>query len=95
MQDLHLVMVYAEDGTTTLYRNGQPYGKPYRKGAATFPATESTVIFGIRHLPAGGNRHLSVSLAKARSTRAHLPRTKSPPRVPAAIISRPMSWSGP
>ena len=66
MQDLHLVMVYAEDGTTTLYRNGQPYGKPYRKGAATFPATESTVIFGIRHLPAGGNRHLSVSLAKAR-----------------------------
>ena len=66
MQDLHLVMVYAGDGTTTLYRNGKPYGKPYRKGATTFPAQDSTVIFGVRHLPAGGNRHLSVSLAKAR-----------------------------
>ena len=66
LQDLHLVMVYAADGTTTLYRNGSPYGKPFRKGAATFPGGKSSVIFGVRHLPAGGNRHLSVSLGKAR-----------------------------
>lgn len=66
MQDLHLVMVYAEDGTTTLYRNGKPYGSPYRKGSATFLKNESSVIFGVRHLPGGGNKQLSVSLAKAR-----------------------------
>ncbi len=65
MQNLHLVMVYEENGTTTLYRNGKPYGQPYRKGAATFPKNESTVIFGLRHLPGGGNKHLSISLAKA------------------------------
>ncbi|MBC8352894.1 MAG: DUF1588 domain-containing protein [Planctomycetes bacterium] len=65
-QVLHLAMVYTEEGTTTLYRNGNPYGKPYRKGAAAFPKNDSSVIFGLRHLPAGGNKFLSVSLDKAR-----------------------------
>ncbi|MEO2027654.1 MAG: DUF1588 domain-containing protein [Fuerstiella sp.] len=63
---LHLAMVYTEDGTTTLYRNGIPYGKPYRKGAATFPKNKTSVLFGLRHLPAGGNRYLTVTLDKAR-----------------------------
>ncbi|HIF01063.1 MAG TPA: hypothetical protein EYQ63_29650, partial [Fuerstia sp.] len=54
------------DGTTTLYRNGIPYGKPYRKGAATFPKNKTSVLFGLRHLPAGGNRYLTVTLDKAR-----------------------------
>jgi hypothetical protein len=63
---LHLAMVYQADGTTTLYRNGKPYGKPYRKGAATFPKNNSSVLFGLRHLPPGGNKYLSVSLARAR-----------------------------
>lgn len=65
-QLLHLAMVYTEDGTTTLYRNGIPYGKPFRKGAATFPKNQTSVIFGLRHLPPGGNKFLSVSIAKAR-----------------------------
>ncbi|MEO2014626.1 MAG: DUF1588 domain-containing protein [Fuerstiella sp.] len=63
---LHLAMVYTMDGTTTLYRNGIPYGKPYRKGAATFPKDKTSVLFGLRHLPPGGNRFLTVSLDKAR-----------------------------
>ena len=66
LEMLHLVMVYQADGTTLLYRNGQPYGKPFRKGPATFPKNQSSVIFGLRHLPAGGNKHLTVSLDKAR-----------------------------
>ncbi len=64
-QMLHLAMVYLDDGTTTLYRNGRPYGKPYRKGAATFPKGRTSILFGLRHLPAGGNRYLSVSIDKA------------------------------
>ena len=63
---IHLVMVYEEDGTTRLYRNGQPYGKSFRKGAATFPTGKTSVIFGLRHLPAGGNRFLETSIDKAR-----------------------------
>ena len=63
---LHLVMVYTEDGTTTLYRDGKPHGKPFRKGAATFPKDQSSVLFGLRHLPPGGNKFLKVSIDKAR-----------------------------
>ncbi|MFM9965665.1 MAG: DUF1588 domain-containing protein [Planctomycetaceae bacterium] len=63
---LHLAMTYADDGTTMLYRDGKPYGKPFRKGAATFPKDQSSVLFGLRHLPPGGNRHLKVSIDKAR-----------------------------
>ncbi len=63
---LHLVMVYERDGTTTLYRDGEPYGKPYQKGAATFPKDKTSVIFGLRHLPPGGNKFLSVGIDKAR-----------------------------
>ncbi len=66
-QLVQLVMVYDQDGTTTLYRNGVPYGKPFRKGkAATFPKNESSVLFGVRHLPAGGNKYLAVTLDRAR-----------------------------
>ena len=63
---LHLVMVYNPDGTTRLYRNGVKYGEPFRKGQATFPKEKSSVIFGLRHLPPGGNKYLSVSIDKAR-----------------------------
>lgn len=65
-QRLHLAMVYTADGTTTLYRNGTPYGKPFRKGSTTFPKDKSSILFGLRHLPPGGNKHLSVSVDRAR-----------------------------
>lgn len=63
---LHLVMVYDEDGTTRLYRNGMPYGKPFRKGRAVFPKGKTSILFGLRHLPAGGNKYLSVRIDRAR-----------------------------
>jgi hypothetical protein len=65
-ETLHLVMTYADDGTTTLYRNGQPYGKPFQKGAATFPGDQSSVLFGLRHLPPADRKMLSVSIDQAR-----------------------------
>ena len=65
-QLLHLVITYQPDGTTTMYRNGKPYGKPYRRSAATFPKNRTSVIFGLRHLPPGGNKYLNVTIDKAR-----------------------------
>jgi hypothetical protein len=65
-QMLHLVMVYQEDGTTTLYRNGLAYGKPYKKGVAPYPPGNSSVIFGLRHLPPVDGRFLSVKIDLAR-----------------------------
>jgi hypothetical protein len=65
-QLVQMTIVYQADGTTTAYRNGKPYGKSYHKGSATFPKDKWSVIFGSRHLPAGGNRMIGASIDKAR-----------------------------
>lgn len=81
---IHLVMVYQADGTTLLYRNGQPYGKPFNKGRAVFPGKKSQVLFGLRHLPAGGDRFLHVSIDQARL----YDRALTPAEVKAANLGR-------
>lgn len=63
---LHLAMVYRPNGTVQLYRNGESYGKPYQRPGILFPGDQSFVLFGLRHLPAGGNRFLNVRISKAR-----------------------------
>ncbi|WP_197455230.1 DUF1553 domain-containing protein [Stieleria neptunia] len=66
-QPVHVAITYDADGQIAGYHNGQPYGKPYRSGGPlTFAAGESVVGFGIRHLPAGGNRLLSGTILQAR-----------------------------
>jgi len=63
---VHLAITYAGDGTITAYRNGQRYGQGYRsKGPVEFAPGQAIVGFGIRHLPAGGNRMLSGKLFRA------------------------------
>ncbi len=63
---IHLIMTYQPDGRISLYRNGELYGKPYKKPLATFPKGKTSVIFGLRHLPKGGGKHLAVTIDKAR-----------------------------
>jgi len=47
---VHLVLVYDADGTIHAYRNGQPYGRPYRKDAiADFASASGQVMLGLRH----------------------------------------------
>lgn len=63
---VHVAIVYDEDGRITGYRNGQPYGKPYKSsGPVTFSAGKSQVVFGLRHGEPGGNRMLSGSIDRA------------------------------
>ena len=55
---VHLAITYAADGKTTIYRNGQPYGKAYSPtnatgGLHTFAQAKSHLLFGRRHT--GGN----------------------------------------
>ena len=65
-EPIHLVMTYQADGSTSLYRNGIPYGGGFLKGSATFKPQESFVLFGLRHLPPGGNRYLNVRIEEAK-----------------------------
>ncbi|MEC9093729.1 MAG: DUF1553 domain-containing protein [Planctomycetota bacterium] len=58
-QPVHLMVVYRSDGTITAYRNGKPYGRAIRKsGLQHYKAGETEFIFGLRHKPLGGAKHL-------------------------------------
>ncbi|MDA7528024.1 DUF1588 domain-containing protein [bacterium] len=81
---LHLVMVFQEDGMIALYRNGQLYGQPYHTELATFPRETSSLLFGLRHLPTGGNRNLSVSIEQA----SLYDRALTPQEVESATAAR-------
>jgi hypothetical protein len=66
-QTVHVAIVYGEDGKTTAYRNGQPYGKPYTAGSAVrFTAGKSYLTFGVRHLPIRDDRLLRGAIDRAR-----------------------------
>ncbi len=52
---VHVVAVYSSDQRVALYRNGQPYGKPYAAGPLpTFRAGDARITLGRRHR--GGDR---------------------------------------
>jgi hypothetical protein len=64
---VHVAIVYQADGTIAGYRDGKPYGKPYRSAALVpFQAGKAVAAFGIRHEPAGGNKMLAGIVVQAR-----------------------------
>jgi hypothetical protein len=63
---VHVAITYADDGAMRLYRNGQPYGAPYKStGPVVFAASKAEVVFGMRHAPAGGNHMLAGTIVRA------------------------------
>lgn len=63
---IHFAIAYHEDGKIAGYRDGQPYGQPYKsKTPFEFKAKQAVVSFGVRHLPAGGNRMLAGRILRA------------------------------
>ena len=64
---VHIAITYAADATVTVYRQGAPYGKGYRVDKpVTFPeGGEAQIVFGLRHTPAGGNKHLKGRILRA------------------------------
>jgi len=63
---VHVAITYAEDGTVSGYRNGQPYGKSFRAdGPVTYKPGKAQVVFGLRHGSPGGNRMLRGTVARA------------------------------
>lgn len=53
-QRIHVVISYSVDGTIAVYRNGKPYGEPYRKADLhIFSEGDARVLIGLRHTGAG------------------------------------------
>jgi hypothetical protein len=64
---VHIAVAWHADGAVAAYRNGQPYGKSYKSnGPVEFKSGEAQVVFGLRHAPPGGNKHLAGGIEKAR-----------------------------
>ena len=67
MRPVHVAIVYQADGTIRGYREGQPYGRTYRKApGATFEADKSQILLGCRHGIPSGNRGLRARMDRAR-----------------------------
>ena len=65
-QFVHVAIVYQDDGTIFGFRDGRPYGMPYRpRELQPYQAGKSQFIFGLRHSPVGGNRMLSGRIQRA------------------------------
>lgn len=52
---IHVAITYASDNTITLFRNGEPWGKPYKAAnpIPTFSAGDARVLLGRRHTTGG------------------------------------------
>ncbi|MGI9239437.1 MAG: DUF1553 domain-containing protein, partial [Verrucomicrobiales bacterium] len=64
---VRLTITYDEDGTTRAFRNGKPYGKPYKSEPVGFARGRSQILFGMRHgkVPSAG-RALTGKIYEAR-----------------------------
>ncbi len=62
---IHVAIVYHGDGTIAGYRNGVPYGQPYKTASVPFKAGQAHVVFGMRHAPAGSTKMLSGRILRA------------------------------
>jgi hypothetical protein len=65
-QFVQITIAYGSDRTITAYRNGRPYGTTYTASSLNkFPAGGAQLVFGLRHLPVGGNKMLAGSIERA------------------------------
>ena len=63
---VHFALAYHADGRIIGYRDGELYGSGYKSTAPVeFQAGQTVIGFGIRHLPAGGNKMLAGKILRA------------------------------
>jgi hypothetical protein len=63
---VHVAIVYHADGTIAGYRDGKPYGNPYKSdGPVKFAAGKAQLVFGLRHGAPSGNHLLRGAIEAA------------------------------
>jgi len=63
---VHMAIVYRPDNSIAVFRNGEPYGKPYTPGSPlqTYKAGKALVVLGMRH-KSGGRPWLTGEIKQA------------------------------
>lgn len=65
-EPVHFAITYHPDGSIIAYRNGVQYGNRYKvKAQQSFDADKAMLLFGLRHAPPGGNKHLAGTILRA------------------------------
>lgn len=63
---VHFAIVYQADGTIIGYRDGKPHGRGIQQSKLAHYAENSAhIVFGLRHKPAGSNKHLQGKILRA------------------------------
>jgi hypothetical protein len=64
---VHVAITWQADGTITCYRNGHPYGTPYRASPPPrYAAGKARILLGLRHTPGDHGKFLYGAIRKAR-----------------------------
>ena len=87
---VHIAIAYHADNRIAVYRNGQPYGKPYTPGTPlqTFKAGDAHIVIGLRHT-GGGRPWLTGQVQRA----ALYDRALSPEEIAASFRSSGLAIS--
>lgn len=65
-EEIHLAIVYHDDGRVEAFRNGQLYGKAYKSGGVMpFKRGEYRALFGLRHSPANPTKMFTGVIRRA------------------------------
>jgi hypothetical protein len=65
---IHIVVTYRADGSISVFRNGEPYGQPWKSATEspiTFASGNAHILLGKRHTP-GGRAFLAGEIEEAR-----------------------------
>ncbi|HYE18639.1 MAG TPA: DUF1553 domain-containing protein [Tepidisphaeraceae bacterium] len=80
---VHVAVTYADDGTIAVYRDGKPYGQPYKASLIEFKANQAEIVIGMRYSPASGDRLLTGVIRQA----AVYDRALSPDEIAASMTA--------
>lgn len=62
---VHIAITYDRSGNVTCYRDGMPYGTPFKTAQIKFADQDTHFIIGLRHSPAGANKHFKGKILRA------------------------------
>ena len=99
-EEVHLAIVYHDDGRVEAFRNGQLYGKAYKSsGLMPFKRGEYRALFGLRHSPANSTKMFAGVIRRAhlhdRALSADEVRTSGQWFSSQAAVNARLDWLAP
>lgn len=62
---VHIAITYDSSGNVACYRDGLPYGIAFKTSPSRLPPNNLQILIGLRHSPAGANKHFKGRILRA------------------------------